>query len=349
MRHARLVSVAILASSLGVPALVASQEAPRPDPPTSLLCRGNEPFWLLRIEGERARHSVLRGAETAERELVGEARSLDWSRPPLLVWRGREHAGAGGDLVAFVTRESCQDTMADVASPYTARVSAPDGTVLLGCCAAIARGGTLAPAGEPAAPAVPAAPPAAAAPAAPTAAASDVAPAANAPPPAPLAPVGAVTAVELPDRRLCRPPEKPIEVPGRRLTFECGRIVTDVIGLAGGLEPDADLGFVAERVRAVQGELGWEFLNAEPTAVRVVEIRLDEGLTCHSTGKGATLAFGGQRANYSCGLVAGETIALLGDLVPAAGGFRITRAVIVQGPDGFALKESAPILVAAPR
>jgi uncharacterized membrane protein len=366
MRLFHLVILSLLLAGPGGPAPASGQEPPRPDPPTSLLCRGNEPFWLLRIEGARARHSVLRGAETAERELVGQARSLDWSRPPLLVWRGREERGAGGDLVAFVSKESCQDTMADVASPYSARVSAPDGAVLLGCCAPVARAGaTTTPAGEPpaaAAPVVPGGPPApssepplvtaqrAEAPAEAAAApAHSVAPASDAAPPTPVAPVGAVTAVELPDRRLCRPPDPPIQAQGRRLSFGCGRRVADIIGLVGPLEPDADLGFVAERVLAVEGHLGWEFLDAEPTAVRVVEIRLDEGLTCNETGHGATLAFGGQRASYSCGLAGGGTVALLGNLTPADGGFLITRAVIAHGPDGFSLKESAPILIAEPR
>jgi hypothetical protein len=45
----------------------------------------------------------------------------------------------------------------------------------------------------------------------------------------------------------------------------------------------------------------------------------------------------------------GETVALLGDLEPAEGGFRILRARIAHGEKGFTLVSSGPILVSAPR
>jgi len=42
-------------------------------------------------------------------------------------------------------------------------------------------------------------------------------------------------------------------------------------------------------------------------------------------------------------------VALLGDLEPAGGDFRIVRARIAEGDSGLALSASEPILVAAPR
>ncbi|HYN02197.1 MAG TPA: hypothetical protein VE359_07115, partial [Vicinamibacteria bacterium] len=66
-------------------------------------------------------------------------------------------------------------------------------------------------------------------------------------------------------------------------------------------------------------------------------------------GKGATLAFEGQRATYTCGMKDGDTVALLGDLAAAEGGFRIVRARIAGGESGFTLRSSEPILVTAPR
>jgi len=45
----------------------------------------------------------------------------------------------------------------------------------------------------------------------------------------------------------------------------------------------------------------------------------------------------------------GDTIALLGDLEASEGGFRIVRARITQGVQGFILASSEPILVTAPR
>jgi hypothetical protein len=39
-----------------------------------------------------------------------------------------------GELVAIVSAEACRDTMADRRFPMTARLSLPDGRLLLGCC-----------------------------------------------------------------------------------------------------------------------------------------------------------------------------------------------------------------------
>ena len=57
----------------------------------------------------------------------------------------------------------------------------------------------------------------------------------------------------------------------------------------------------------------------------------------------------GRRASFTCGMKDGETVALLGDLEPAEGGFRILRARIAHGEKGFTLGSSDPILVSAPR
>jgi hypothetical protein len=64
---------------------------------------------------------------------------------------------------------------------------------------------------------------------------------------------------------------------------------------------------------------------------------------------GATLAFGGRRANYTCGMKDGDTVVLLGDVEPAEDGFRIVRARIAHGEQGFALVSSESILVSVPR
>jgi len=94
---------------------------------TPLSCHGTEPAWKLDLDGAAARYTAGDAAETT---LAGTARWLDQARPPLLAWRGR--AAGGADLVAFVARESC--TEAGASLPYTARVSAPSGEVLVGCC-----------------------------------------------------------------------------------------------------------------------------------------------------------------------------------------------------------------------
>ena len=89
--------------------------------------------------------------------------------------------------------------------------------------------------------------------------------------------------------------------------------------------------------------------KAEPALARASEIALADGLTCRFGGKGATLAFEGRRASFTCGMKDGNTVALLGDLEGVEGGFRILKARITHGAQGFTLVSSEPMLVTAPR
>ena len=93
---------------------------------------------------------------------------------------------------------------------------------------------------------------------------------------------------------------------------------------------------------------GWRWTR-RTTLGRASEIALGDGLTCRLAGRSATLAFEGRRASFTCGMKDADTIALLGDLEAAEGGFRIVRARITQGAQGFTLASSEPILVTAPR
>lgn len=98
-----------------------------------LICTGNEPFWRLDIDGTRGQWWWLNGgAEGAVAE--GVAGRLEFARPPLAGWRGPVTAPVAGELVAMVSTESCQDSMADQQFPMTARLSMPDGRLVTGCC-----------------------------------------------------------------------------------------------------------------------------------------------------------------------------------------------------------------------
>ena len=101
-------------------------------------CRGNEPFWQLNIKGDAAEYSRFTGApEMKKKTLIGKLKSLDYLRPTLFVWRGRAE-DISGDVVAFIENKQCLDTMSDREGrskfDYIARISMPDGEVLLGCC-----------------------------------------------------------------------------------------------------------------------------------------------------------------------------------------------------------------------
>jgi uncharacterized membrane protein len=99
-----------------------------------LACRGNEPFWQLQIDGATARYQRLGGAAI---KLAGLPTPLDYLPRRELVWRGRA-ASLDGDLVAWITEESCLDTMSDregsSAFSHRIRISMPGGEVLVGCC-----------------------------------------------------------------------------------------------------------------------------------------------------------------------------------------------------------------------
>jgi uncharacterized membrane protein len=124
-------SVALcLATAAAAAAAVAADDAAS----GPMVCRGNEPFWQLRIEGATATYHRLGGVAI---ELAGSATPLDYLPRPELVWRGRA-APLAGDLVAWITEEACLDTMSDregsTAFSHRVRISMPDGEVVTGCC-----------------------------------------------------------------------------------------------------------------------------------------------------------------------------------------------------------------------
>ena len=136
---------------------------------------------------------------------------------------------------------------------------------------------------------------------------------------------------------------------GQRVNFDCGRWGGDTVGLVGPLTVGTGGLLTAQEAVIDWREGGSAPHPIETTAARVSEITLSDGLTCRFAGMGATLAFEGRRASFTCGMKDGDTVALLGDLEGLEGGFRILRARIAQGAQGFTLVSSEPILVTAPR
>ena len=331
-RHGRLV---VLLPLLATAAPLAGE------PPAVLVCRGHEPEWNLRIEGSAATLATLGTQGLAQTGLQGRLQEIEWGRPPFLVYRGRAEA-SGADLVAVITREACLDTMADAAegggpSDYTARVSLPDGATRLGCCR-IGPAAALPLADKPSTPPV-------------VVTATAAAPAPAPPPAAGPAARGEITALTLPDERLCRSTGKGATMTfrGQRVNFDCGRWGGDTVGLVGPLTVGDGGLLTAQKAVIDWRESGSAPHPIETTAVRVSEIALADGLTCRFAGKGATLAFEGRRASFTCGMKDGDTVTLLGELEPVEGGFRIVRARIAHGEGGFTLRSSETIFVTAPR
>jgi uncharacterized membrane protein len=310
----------MLAPVLAVPLLlapVASTATAAPAP--TAVCHGDEPSWSLRIEGAAATFSL---SGLPSRALDGRLVESRGSRLPFLVYR----AGSGaGDFVAVISAEACQDGTADESagggiSTHTARLSLASGEVLEGCCR-LER-----------------------------APASEAGPAPSASAPRPPAATGSITAVALPDGTVCRAGDRALLGPGGRpLTFECDRSGVDVVALLGPLTAEPSGLLSAQRAELTWNEGDYSVRREAATPVRVSEIAFSDGLACRGSGAGATVAFGGRRAAFTCGTREGARLVLLGDLQPAEGGLRVTRARVVTGDGGFTLAAEESLLVTLPR
>jgi uncharacterized membrane protein len=311
----------MLASVLAVPLLLAPLAS---TPAPSVACRGFEPSWSLRVEGAAATIAVH---GLPSRALDGRLVESSGSRLPFFVYRAK--SGADGDLVALITAEACRDATtaqsgSDGISTHTARVSLASGEVLEGCCR-VER--------------IPAA---------------EVGPAPSAPAPRPPggapAATGSITAVALPDGTVCRAGDRALLGPGDRLlTFECEPSGVDVVALLGPLAAGPGGVLVAHRAELAWNEGEYSVRREASTPVRVSEIAFSDGLACRSSGAGATVAFGGRRAAFTCGTLAGARVVVLGDLEPVEGGFRATRARVLTGDGGFTLAGEESLLVTPPR
>ena len=309
--------------------LVATPARMPAEPTSGFSCRGGEQSWTLRIEESAATLTRHHGARLA---LAGRLQKGAGARS--FVFRGR--AQGDGDLVAVVTVETCTDDARGAegsgSASFTARISLATGEMLQGCCTAVTE--------------VEAQP----------VAQTKAAPRATLPPSSPgaaRAPGGDIAALALPDGRVCLNTGKgaTAAVNGERLNFDCGRsggLQTVLVGSLA-LGPDGLLmGRRATEIEWRSGELGPP-PPARATPVRVDEITLADGLSCRAQRTSAGLAFGGRRASYSCGMRDGQTVALLGELEPDEGGFRIVRARLAQGEQGLEIRAEETILVSAPR
>jgi uncharacterized membrane protein len=96
--------------------------------PRAFLCRGNEPFWALEINGGGA---LLKTPE-AEIALLGELRANSGGS---FAFRGAPDGSPEDEVSALITPGQCFDTMADgPASPFSVQASFDDGVVASGCC-----------------------------------------------------------------------------------------------------------------------------------------------------------------------------------------------------------------------
>ena len=119
-----LKSAALLVLSLACSLPAAAAEA------SSLICFGNEPSWSLSFTA----HGAARLELPDQGAVDYRGRETRLEAPKERAWRGRPTSGRAGELVAFLTDATCSDGMSEVQHPVTARVSLPNGRLLVGCC-----------------------------------------------------------------------------------------------------------------------------------------------------------------------------------------------------------------------
>ncbi len=105
--------------------------------PRQFACQGNEPFWNLSIDGERARFVSLTGSGDPQPVLLtGRLQATAEATGATFGWRGR--SADGHAYGALIERRACRDSMSDregvTTFAYSATVAAPGGRTLQGCC-----------------------------------------------------------------------------------------------------------------------------------------------------------------------------------------------------------------------
>lgn len=81
-----------------------------------------------------------------------------------------------------------------------------------------------------------------------------------------------------------------------------------------------------------------------PAAQLPAVVALDDGAQCVFAGAGATLAFGGQRLNYTCPVDGKEQVGILGDL-QSGDVWTAEKVILGRYDDGFFVKTSEMVAV----
>jgi len=128
---------------------------------------------------------------------------------------------------------------------------------------------------------------------------------------------------------------------GDRLSWTCESPVGAPRGLLGA--PIVDGVDVAWRVVATERGAGGAFVVTSEDTVRgrAVQVTLASGETCLFAGTGATMAFDGERVNYTC---PGEAV-LVGDLIGDADGLVAVRGTLRTNGGVTRLVDPRPVRV----
>lgn len=137
----------------------------------------------------------------------------------------------------------------------------------------------------------------------------------------PMDTVAVATVVVLPDGTEClnAGDGATLAFDGERLSYTCG----DDRGLLG----DVVITDGMEATLNVATLDGTTITDSETLALTVNAVELTDGTVCLNAGQGATLAFDGQRLNFTCPEAAEET-GLIGDIATEDGVFTVEQAIL---------------------
>ena len=131
---------------------------------------------------------------------------------------------------------------------------------------------------------------------------------------------------------------------GKRLNYSCGQSGDNETGLIGAFQIGDDGVWMAEEATFSQGDSGFVLNSSEMVAVTPIQLNLAGGFQCNSSGEGATLAFDGQRVNYTCSDPNAPVTGLLGDITQVQETIWSTeKATLAPGDAGFTLQSSEVI------
>jgi uncharacterized membrane protein len=97
--------------------------------PALLECMGAEPFWRIALSPGAARADLLFAERVYDYRLTRAASAM--GRSDIWLIKG---AGPQTEMTLIVRRESCSDSMSDIAYPYSALALVPGADLIAGCC-----------------------------------------------------------------------------------------------------------------------------------------------------------------------------------------------------------------------
>jgi heat shock protein HslJ len=125
----------------------------------------------------------------------------------------------------------------------------------------------------------------------------------------------------------------------KRLNYTCTQGDKEIIGLLNNPTAVEPARWAVEKATISHGDGGFALQTSETVTFLAVTLELADGTRCAFAGEGATLAFDGQRLNYTCNKTDQELTGILGDLVAGkAGVFLATKALIERSGSESVLK-----------